>query len=48
MENASRAIGRRLLVTLRMPEDAAARSAGSATSPLQLQMILNAQSMLPK
>jgi eukaryotic-like serine/threonine-protein kinase len=40
--------GRRLLVTLRMPEDAASRSGGSAASPLQLQMILNAQSMLPK
>lgn len=40
--------GRRLLMTLPMPADAEARSGGSATSPLQLQLLLNAQSMLPR
>jgi eukaryotic-like serine/threonine-protein kinase len=40
--------GRRLLVTLPMPKDAEARSGDSATSPLQLQLILNAQSMFPR
>jgi Tol biopolymer transport system component len=40
--------GTRLLMTLPMPSDSEARSGGSATSPLQLQLILNAQSMLPR
>ena len=39
---------RRLLMTLQMPADAESRSGGSATSPSQLQLILNAPSMLPR
>ena len=40
--------GTRLLMTLPTPADAETRPGGPGTSPLQLQVILNAQSMLPK